>query len=296
MFRFGVDSDDEGSDALEKSKDTIKTNSVKTSFISIRNPFENHEEDAYDRVEFCDGKVVLKKTPWEPPESVDDDDDGDNAKMEGVDSTTTGGEVVAGIYEGGGKVWECAVDLVTYMAEMDDVFVGKRVLELGGGHCLPAVYAGKCGAKSVDVQDLNEEVLRNVTVKNFGMNVDAASCDVRYIVGDWKEVPQLLQGDAKYDFIFSTETTYRQADLMPLAKCILALLKRDTGVAFIAAKSYYFGTGGGLRLFEDELQKQASVMGIIVTVTCTKEFRDGMSNVREILRISTHQGLQKAEP
>ncbi len=40
-------------------------------------------------------------------------------------------DLVKGVYEGGLKTWECALDLVAYLAEQKDSFDGKRVLEVG---------------------------------------------------------------------------------------------------------------------------------------------------------------------
>ena len=48
-------------------------------------------------------------------------------------------DLIPGVYEGGLKVWECAFDLVVYLANSDIHFSGKSVIELGCGAGLPAI-------------------------------------------------------------------------------------------------------------------------------------------------------------
>jgi hypothetical protein len=39
-------------------------------------------------------------------------------------------DLVAGVYEGGFKLWECAIDLLNFFVENSILFEGKRVLEV----------------------------------------------------------------------------------------------------------------------------------------------------------------------
>ena len=49
-------------------------------------------------------------------------------------------DLVSGVYEGGLKVWDCAFDLVEFVdTNSAEMFVGKRVLELGCGQGLPGI-------------------------------------------------------------------------------------------------------------------------------------------------------------
>lgn len=134
-----------------------------------------------------------------------------SADVLGVSNT----DLVPGKYEGGLKLWECAVDLVNVLqGEVKDgrlSFRGKRVLELGCGHGLPGLYACLKGASSVHFQDFNVEVLRSLTIPNVSANLDMArarqnqgsesvqtprskqlSPDVHFYAGDWEEMTSLL--------------------------------------------------------------------------------------------------------
>ena len=57
--------------------------------------------------------------------------------------------------------------------------------------------------------------------------------------------------------------------------------KKKKTFALVAAKSYYFGVGGGARWFRETLEKNACF-----DVECVDTISDGASNVREILKVS----------
>lgn len=128
--------------------------------------------------------------------------------IHGVSNT----DLVPGKYEGGLKLWECAVDLLNILqGEIKDgqlSFRGKHVLELGCGHGLPGIYACLKGASAVHFQDFNIEVLRSLTISNVNANLEMArslqsdcgqtkkpkqlSPDVHYYAGDWEQLDNLL--------------------------------------------------------------------------------------------------------
>ena len=85
-------------------------------------------------------------------------------------------DLIPGVYEGGLKIWECAFDLVRYLArpasETGIWLRGSRVLELGCGAGLPAISALLQGAESVCFQDFNAEVLKFITIPNVLLNED----------------------------------------------------------------------------------------------------------------------------
>ena len=57
-------------------------------------------------------------------------------------------------------------------------------------------------------------------------------------------------------------------------------MKPNVGVALIAAKSYYFGVGGGTKLFADAVRADGTF-----EVDTLMTYKDGVSNVRELLRV-----------
>lgn len=188
-------------------------------------------------------------------------------------------DLLPGVYEGGFKLWECAVDLAAYLAEQpteDHAAVcgsaGMHVLELGCGHGLPGLVS-LCRGAQVDFLDYNAEVLEQLTIPNvaaaaadhgstgcgadraadraaagiFGSPADAEEMmgRARFFSGDWCG---LLSDDSpangKYDLILTSDTLYNEACVRDLARLIPELLT-DTGVAYIASKRHYFGVGGG---------------------------------------------------
>ncbi|KAF9937347.1 hypothetical protein BGZ65_001567 [Modicella reniformis] len=80
-------------------------------------------------------------------------------------------DLVKGVYEGGLKTWECALDLVAYLAEQKENYDGKKVLELGCGSALPGIYVlTQSNLVRVDLQDYNDQVLKLVTLPNVLLN------------------------------------------------------------------------------------------------------------------------------
>ena len=68
-------------------------------------------------------------------------------------------DLIPGIYEGGMKIWECAHDLIEYLATESAISLcGRRVLELGCGVGLPEIFALLCGAECAHFQDFNREL------------------------------------------------------------------------------------------------------------------------------------------
>ncbi|KAG9068951.1 Histidine protein methyltransferase 1 [Linnemannia hyalina] len=113
----------------------------------------------------------------------EDDEFDDEKKQEKEQGTITGpggvemlalagkSDLVKGVYEGGLKTWECALDLVAYLADQKHNYDGQKVLELGCGSALPGIYVlTQSNTVQVDLQDYNDQVLKFVTIPNVLLN------------------------------------------------------------------------------------------------------------------------------
>ncbi|KAI9242826.1 MAG: hypothetical protein BYD32DRAFT_362312 [Podila humilis] len=192
-------------------------------------------------------------------------------------------DLIKGVYEGGLKTWECALDLVAYLAENKECYDAKKVLELGCGSALPGIYLlTQSSSVKVDLQDYNDQVLKLVTLPNVLLNThirpDQQPLDVpdsdeerkallqkvglqsRFFMGDWAGLVDLLDfksDDDKYDLILTSETIYAEESHMKLYTTIKNSLKRG-GKALVAAKTFYFGVGGDILSFRRLIEKDGA--------------------------------------
>lgn len=200
------------------------------------------------------------------------------------------------VYEGGLKIWECSIDLVEYLLESQVGFHGKLVMEIGCGAGLPGIYALLQGAE-VHFQDYNDDVIEYVTIPNvlmnlaqqpkqcqsetasFGLLQTARKC-CRFFSGDWSSVVDFINpgqvNEMMYDVILTSETIYAVESHVKLYNVIKRHLKEPNGIAYVAAKTHYFGVGGGTRSFE----KLVKMDGVFEVSVC-KVYTAGVQ--REIL-------------
>lgn len=173
-------------------------------------------------------------------------------------------DLIPGVYEGGLKVWECAFDLVEYLAKSEIQFSGKRVLELGCGAGLPAIFTLMKGAENVHFQDYNPQVIDYVTIPSVLLNINLTSptadlttltnSKCKFYSGDWSTLTQLIPL-RQYDIILTSETIYSSSSQPKLLAALKHLLCPLEGVAYVAAKSYYFGVGGSVSSFIDRVKE-----------------------------------------
>lgn len=221
-------------------------------------------------------------------------------------------DLVKGKYEGGAKLWEGAMDLTRFLLEDEEAsFVrleNARVLELGCGHGLPGLACAMRGAGEVVLADYNPDVLKTLTVPNARANGFLKGANenengrrresdptFRFLGGDWASLarsPALLEPGA-FDVVLAAETVYepssfakhidvlKRALKKPDGKTHLGETSRRGGAALVAAKSYYFGVGGGARSFRARLEREG-----VFAVERVRTFSDGASNVREILKVT----------
>lgn len=187
--------------------------------------------------------------------------------------------VVPGVYEGGSELWECAIDLATYLQGRFDVS-RLRVVELGCGRGLLGLWAARNGARDVAFCDYNEDVLLHLSPV-VSRELERSACTARLYAGDWGDVGQLLSEDGgPFDLVLTAETTYRLDLAHSLVKTIQEHLLKPTGVAFVATKRYYFGTGGGSKAFLDALALYPDLQSSRVWTA-----EDGASNIRDIHKV-----------
>lgn len=185
-------------------------------------------------------------------------------------------DIVPGVYEGGMKVWECSIDLAGYVDNRLSIDSDTRVLELGCGAGLPGLVACLKGA-SVDFQDYNKEVLQLVTIPNAFANIRSRVNEwCRFFAGDWSALADHIKSE-QYDLILTSETIYSTATYQSLITILKKAVKHN-GTVLVAAKTCYFGVGGGTRLFEDALAQDGFFTSRVVSFT-----DDGVE--REILEL-----------
>ena len=229
-------------------------------------------------------------------------------------------DVTPGVYEGGFKIWECALDLLEVMearrAAGALTLHGARVLEAGCGAGLPGVLALRRGCASLVLQDFNSEVLRTTTMATLRRNGGWEAAErgaVRFVSGDWASVSakltdehiarrrehrrRALEGDKAaaatdvgFDLILTSDTIYSPAATPALWSLIRAQL-RPNGVALVAAKSYYFGVGGSTADFCALVASDARFVCEAIRV-----FEDGKSNRREVLEVRRRAVAAAPEP
>ena len=176
-------------------------------------------------------------------------------------------DLIPEVYEGGMKIWECAYDLVDYLATDDSIPVtGRRVLELGCGIGLPGIYSLVRGAESVHFHDYNHEVLSCFTIPSVLANFRTGRPKLRtgqpelktspalrtkFYYGDWADfaTSHNASGGNPYDIILTSETIYSASSQPKLLRALKKLTNQNGGVVVMAAKSHYFGVGGSVAMF-----------------------------------------------
>ncbi|NXL68567.1 MET18 methyltransferase, partial [Chordeiles acutipennis] len=212
------------------------------------------------------------------------------ADKEGIvsQSVSSRSDLISGVYEGGLKIWECTFDLLAYLSEAEIQFTNKAVLDLGCGAGLLGIVALRGKAEKVHFQDYNSTVIDEITLPNVVANCvnegnrmasgdnrktskppskrpKKATClpdalaRCRFFSGEWSQVSQLLLSSdkpfSKYDIILTSETTYNPEYYSALHDTLAQLLDKK-GHVYLASKSYYFGVGGGIYLFEQFIEER----------------------------------------
>jgi 2-polyprenyl-3-methyl-5-hydroxy-6-metoxy-1,4-benzoquinol methylase len=192
-------------------------------------------------------------------------------------------DLIPAVYEGGLKIWECTKDLADYLTADDGVaenLEDKRVLDLGCGAGILGLVCLKQKAAHVEFQDYNKEVLEHVTITNVILNLNDDRSEIApttFYSGDWSSYAKLTGEADMFDIILTCETIYNVDNYEKLVDVFDKKL-RDEGVVYLAAKTYYFGVGGGTRQFEEYLKSRKNY-----TYEVVWKNSDGVA--REILKL-----------
>ncbi|KOB75658.1 Histidine protein methyltransferase 1-like protein [Operophtera brumata] len=193
-------------------------------------------------------------------------------------------DLVTGKYEGGLKIWECTIDLLEYLVQNEEIqFENKNVLDLGCGAGILGIYAFMKSAR-LTFQDYNKEVLEYVTIPNVLLNIeeDTRESDIKkckFYSGDWASFNKKI--DNVFDVIVTSETIYNECNYDKLISLFEDRLS-NKGVIFVAAKTHYFGVGGGTRQFEKAVEKN----GLFSSEVCWKSTGGIQREILKITRIS----------
>lgn len=104
----------------------------------------------------------------------------------------------------------------------------------------------------------------------------------RAFVGDWSGLPAIA--NCKYDMIVTSETIYSQDALLSLVQTIQKTLKKPDGVCYVAAKTVYFGVGGGVLPFCNLLQETKDEDGD--KLVAERVFESDSTVKREVLKVT----------
>ncbi|KAF4563744.1 hypothetical protein EYR36_002985 [Pleurotus pulmonarius] len=122
---------------------------------------------------------LISEAEEDPDEETSKREKISESSLKFVDSPS---DLVPGVYEGGLKTWECALDLVDYLENGGARRpTGKVILELGCGTAIPSIYLLErlfaqpptntgLPMTHIHLQDYNDAVLQLVTLPNILLN------------------------------------------------------------------------------------------------------------------------------
>jgi SAM-dependent methyltransferase len=183
-------------------------------------------------------------------------------------------DLIPGTYEGGYKLWECTLDLLEYLRNNTIFFEEKSVLDLGCGTGLLGIFTLISGARNVDFQDFNKEVLLNTTMYNVLFNSNESLEVCKYYSGDWESFS--VFNEDTYDLILTSETIYNVNSYTKLINLFEKKLKLSGSILLIA-KNYYFGVGGSITEFLNCLK--SSKLNADVVWTSTEGVKKTLLNI-----------------
>jgi predicted nicotinamide N-methyase len=163
-------------------------------------------------------------------------------------------DVTPGIYEGGYKTWECAVDLTTFLLLNHTPLQQQptKIIDLGCGTGMCGLAAMKLWPNSqVTFQDLNMDVLTDTTAMNVLFNFQSLQ-RTQFVTGAWQHIEMmtshLLQDNKKFDLILTADTLYDSTNYSSMLLLCAGIAAPDAKM-YVSAKRLYFGCNGGVDEF-----------------------------------------------
>lgn len=264
-FNFGC-SDDTAVDA--NNTDAVKNSKENRDHKIVEyRPCKIHKTSAYALKAFSDQAFSSIELSGQKLYYINHDVVSEGVQDSKISCFLDSTDLQTGEYEGGLKVWECTYDLLQYLGNNTELMKrSKRVMDLGCGAGLLGVYAFLNGSEHVCLQDYNSEVVENFTLptvqKNISINdstnknggdchSDNNSLDkFEFISGDWGNISEqfVASSHEQFDLILSSETIYNSKYYTKIRDFLHEHMS-DNSVALFAAKTHYFGVGGGTREF-----------------------------------------------
>lgn len=115
-------------------------------------------------------------------------------------------------------------------------------------------------------------------MNEFVQDLKRRSIELKFISGGWSPQFVDLVGPSKCDLILASETVYSPDSIPAFTKTLLDTLNPTTGQALVASKMVYFGVGGGVAEFSNNL----TALGAYAETV--SEDREGVGRV--ILRVN----------
>ncbi|RUP16031.1 histidine protein methyltransferase 1, partial [Jimgerdemannia flammicorona] len=89
----------------------------------------------------------------------------------------------------------------------------------------------------------------------------------------------------RYDIILTSETIYSEDSIPRLIHVITNVLKKPSGVAYVAAKTIYFGVSGGTLPFRALVERARDADGHGLEIETVAEVTGTNTVKREVLRV-----------
>ncbi|KAI8379469.1 putative methyltransferase-domain-containing protein [Radiomyces spectabilis] len=126
----------------------------------------------------------------------------------------------------GGKIWEAANMMISYLVDYPQDFKNKRILELGSGTGLVGLAVAKSypDVKSLILTD--QEPLMNLLRENIALN-DVAHITTASVLNWGEPLPDSI-APGSVDVILASDCVYLEVAFEPLIHTLLELSSKDT--------------------------------------------------------------------